>query len=65
MAVLGAVAFFVCKKLKNEDIQKTKRESKKDEEKKIEELPNNGILNSGDHFIEEKVVGRDNNPDEF
>ena len=64
MTFLCAVAFFVCKKLKNEDIQKIKRESKKDEENKIEELPNNEILNSCAHLTEEKIVGTDNNSDE-
>ncbi len=38
MAVLGAVAFFVYKKLKNKEVEKTKGESKEDEENKKEEI---------------------------
>ena len=60
LAVLGAVAFFVYKKLKNKDIQKIKGESKKDEENKKEELPKTVLPTPQS----EKVNARDNNPDE-
>ena len=60
LAVLGSVAFFVYKKLKNKDVQKTKGESKKDEENKKEELPKTGLPTPQS----EKVYIRDNNLNE-
>ena len=60
LAILGAVAFFVYKKIKNKDVQKTKGESKEDEENKKEELPKTVLPTPQS----EKVNARDNNPDE-
>ena len=62
LAVLGAIVFFVYKKIKNKDVQKTKGESKEDEENKKEELPK--TENPTPQITEEKVHPRDNNPDE-
>ncbi len=61
LAILGIV-FFVCKKLKNNDVQKTKEKSNEDEKNKKEELPKTGVPSP--QSTEEKVIPRDNNSEE-
>ena len=62
LAVLGAIVFFVYKKIKNKEVQKTKGESKEDEENKKEEIQKNELPTP--YSPEENVNARDNNPDE-
>ena len=52
LAVLGGVAFFVYKKIKNKEVQKIKGESKEDEENKKEEPQKNEILQSDGQLLQ-------------
>ncbi len=53
MAVLGAIVFFVCKKLNNENDQKKKGKPKKKEENKKEAEPQrNEILQSDGQLLQ-------------